>query len=450
MKSIIKFDTLPSNIEVYIDGENAGVTPLDITDVDSGVHSYTLKRNENDQFNGKLYSYPGKITQIYYDFNDHSKNEKYENILSLQQIHPNPSINVETPESTEYNAINSAKLERSAQQEYPTRQKRPSGTIDIARKTKDKSIFYNTGHVIIKKASTSPPDSTDNYPSVQDVYANNNQNPIEVMTLMNHGPGNLFYILRDKSQTFSATEEILHVGESRILFNVYEIRARTDIPNTEYHLVEGELRAASFSRNYKNFVENRIVLQQNEANLSIQILFDTDINPIVTTLPVAPINVPNPGPFPTFNAANIREAPLGPGLTAGFIAANILSDNIAITNEISAAQPAAFPFMLPFIIPKGYIAEGFLFTINTSTNCTVRSYLDLVPGTFTLSQTVPLSARGNGLNLALNINFISTQVIDPTGAPTGGRRFMVTITNDDTVNNMIGTADFELIIRKLS
>ena len=84
-----------------------------------------------------------------------------------------------------------------------------------------------------------------------------------------------------------------------------------------------------------------------------------------------------------------------------------------------------------------------------STDYTVRFYIELVPGTFTLFTTLPSSTRGTPLNLILNVNQFTTQGLDPNGAPTGGRQVLTTITNDDPFNNMIGDFNISTILRRL-
>ncbi len=95
----IKFDTVPSNVEVYLDDEKIGTTPIDITDIDSGIHSYTLKKSDSERFDGKLYSYNGKILHIHFDFSNYSKTEKYENVLFSQETFSPPTINTTKLES---------------------------------------------------------------------------------------------------------------------------------------------------------------------------------------------------------------------------------------------------------------------------------------------------------------------------------------------------------------
>ncbi len=95
----VKFDTIPQGVDVYVDNEKIGTTPLDITNMEVGLHPYTLK-NETDTFNGILKVYPGKTVNILVDFNDILKNKNIENIRSLQEACSNPSINLEIPETS--------------------------------------------------------------------------------------------------------------------------------------------------------------------------------------------------------------------------------------------------------------------------------------------------------------------------------------------------------------
>lgn len=318
-----------------------------------------------------------------------------------------------------------------------------------------KSVPYNTGEISIATPLRTKPADPSGYTHIENVYAKNNNKPLGKGHLINEGTGRIFFIVYENAETFSDQEEVLNPGEHRVLYNIFEIRLRVDQPFTRFRFVENDVFSGSFAPLYKNFVENRIVLQPNEADMTIQILFDTDINPITVILPPAPVLVPAPGPFPTFNAFFIRQNPLGPGLTAAYIVTGIFSRfysteglDPALLAILNATPP---PFMMPFTIPEGFAAEGFLLTHNFSTDFTVRNWLELVPGTgvYTLLQTFVNSRRGFGLNAEFNLNFISTQFIDPDGAPAPGRNFIVTVTNDDPVNSMSGWSSFEIILRKL-
>ncbi len=400
----IKIDSNPSGADVIIDEKNYGKTPLDITDVIEKKYNYTVSKQGFKSIEGSLDVFNNNIT-----------------ILNINFLINKQSINIEKKND----------FQIFAEQLPPTQS---MVTKDIPKKTSEKSVYYNTGDVSIATASSSPPGNTDGYPSVQNVYANNYQTPIDLMTLMNHGPGNLFYILRDKLDKFSTTEEILHVGESRTLYNVYEIRLRTDIPNTIYHLVEGEIKGGSFSRNFKNFVENRIVLQPNEFESSFEILFDTDLNPVPGTA------------LPTNNALFIRQNPLAAGASAVFYNTGI--------NPFTPTTPNPFPAtpaLMPFLIITGYIAEGFSFLGMMSTNFTIRNWLELIPtsSVYTLLQTWTFPARSSTF-ISNNLNVISTANLDTTGAPAPGRNFILTITNNDTVNTMTGWFAVEIVLRRLS
>ena len=96
---IIKFDTIPANVEVYLDDEYVGRTPIDVTDVEDGVHSYTLKKDKDNQFDGKLLTQQEKITHIEMDFNKNSKTEKYIDIVSAQEQCSSPSVYLSIPEN---------------------------------------------------------------------------------------------------------------------------------------------------------------------------------------------------------------------------------------------------------------------------------------------------------------------------------------------------------------
>lgn len=292
-----------------------------------------------------------------------------------------------------------------------------------------KSILFNTGHVEIQVPSTGPPDNTpDGYPAIVDVYAINNMKPIEEMTLMNHGPGDLFFITRNNLNFFSTTEEHLLLGEIRKLTNVYEVRLRTNVPLTSYHLLEGVQTAGPTPNPLKSFVENRISIQANEKQKRFSLSMDTAIPPIFPNpfgmLPIVP-------PVPVTYLSPSYIAPIAAGVTQQAI-------------DIETAIP------MPFIVPQGFILEAFAVLWNFNVNSTVKAYFELLPGSgiYNFVFALPISARG-APNLILNVNPISTQVIDPFGAPVGGRGVLFTVTNDDVAVAMIGELDVLSILREL-
>lgn len=421
----IQFDSNPLQANVFLNNEYIGTTPLDIIDVNPGKYSYIIEDESGNQHSDKLHVHKGKITHITIDF---IKNIKTEKNLDLKKYHlsqvesmPENSSQQIDKQPDQQSKSDKSTTNSNAKEEVPVRSFK-----DPFVKTKDKSIFYNTGHVTISTSSASPPGNVDNYPAIENVYSKNNQNPIEVMTLMNHGPGSLFYILRDKYQRFTRTEEILEPDESRILYNVYEIRLRTDVPQTEYHLVEGRVLVGGSSVPRKVFVEVRVSLQPNETFKNFGINFDNQPANINITIPAAQV-------VPIDYTALLTQNPLLPG-------------------QVATLLDFGTGLAMPFTIPEGYIFEAFELFVNFSTQTTMRNYFELVPGSgvFTLTNTFPFNARGDAINQNLNISFFSSEGIDPLGAPPGGRRILITVTNDDAVNSTIGDVEFLVVLRQLS
>lgn len=291
-----------------------------------------------------------------------------------------------------------------------------------------KSIPYSS-EITIQNSTTAPINENDitGY-TLENVYNNNNNKIIERMTLICDGPGKIFYRVVDGKLKVNVSEETLNVGDQRTLFNVYEVRLRTDIPLTKYRLYEGEFRAGSFARAYKANTEIRPTLQANEKLKIFGLTFDDNINPI-------PITVPAVNPLLTNNAATVTFfSPLAPSATAAMV-----------DTETGLATP--------YLVPTGYILETFALIGVANTDFTARVWFQIIPGVevYTISDTVPLSLRGNINSIvAFNLNFISTELLDPSGAVSPGRKIVLTVTNDDNVNYMIGSLGIIAILRRLS
>ncbi len=286
-----------------------------------------------------------------------------------------------------------------------------------------KSIVFQTGSQEVGQLNT-PPSNPENYPTIINIYSQNDSRPIPHMTLINDGPGQLFFIVAHSKTDISSKEFTVNVNDQRELFNVYEIRCRANLPLTTFRLIEGIFRTGSFSPTAKANVEIRPTLQPNEMRVELDATFDNAVATIDITLPAAQTLVPN-------YILSTFMPPLPPGQTATLV-------------------DLATGLSMPYTVPEGFIVEFFSIFGNLSTDYTVRSYIELIPGEFTLFTVLPSSIRGTPFNLILNVNQFNTQGIDPLGAPVGGRRVLTTITNDDPFNNMIGDYNISTILRRLS
>ncbi len=303
-----------------------------------------------------------------------------------------------------------------------------SGSTVAASK---KTIPFQTGSQNVGQLNN-PPANPDNYPTRIDVYSINNSRIIPHMTLINDGPGDIFFISAYAKNVFNIQEGHLNVNDQRELFNVYEIRLRSTLPKTTFRLIEGIIRTGSFAPQTKANVEIRPTLQANEQQLLFDAIFDNAVPTITITSPTVQT-------FPAIYARPGFQPPLPPGATATF------------TNVATGAP-------LPFLVPTGFIIEAFAWFGNTSTDCTIRVYSEPIPDsasifgstTFVLFSVLPFSSRGTPFNFVPNINFYSTQFFDPNGAPPPGRFVLFTITNDDPFNNMIGDPFIIAILRQLS
>lgn len=295
-----------------------------------------------------------------------------------------------------------------------------SGSTVAATK---KTIVYQAGSLDAGQLNDQP-SNPDGYPTIIDIYAINNSRPIPHMTLINDGPGKIFYIVSHSKTDISQKEFTLNVNDQRELFNVFEIRLRANLPLTTFRLIEGIFRTGSFAPTTKANVEIRPTLQTNEIRVEFDAIFDNAVAAINISLPAPQVITPD-YLLPTY------MAPLPPGQTATMVD---LSTGLA----------------MPYNVPQGYIIEYFSIFGNLSTDFTVRFYIQLIPGSYTLFTVLPASPRGLPLNIILNVNQFNTQGLDPEGASSGGRNVLVTITNDDPFNNMIGDFNIATILRRLS
>ncbi len=268
-----------------------------------------------------------------------------------------------------------------------------------------------------------PPTNPDDYPTRIDVYKINDNRTVPHMTLINDGPGDIFFISAFSNNQFNTREEHLNVNDQRELFNVYELRLRSTLPTTTIRLIEGIFRTGSSSPQTKINVEIRPTVQTNQILVEFDALFDNQTgitinSPIVENFAT---NFLNPGSQP----------PLPPGQTATLV-------------DRATGLP------MPFTVPEGFIIELFGTIDNMSTDFTSRSYFEFIPGEFTLNNVLPASNRGSPINFVSNLSFFTSQVADPLGAPQGGRRFIVTITNDDPFNNMIGEVDLVAVLSRIT
>lgn len=286
-----------------------------------------------------------------------------------------------------------------------------------------KFVPFQTGSQDVGQLNT-PPSNPDDYPTRIEVYAINSNMVVPHMTLINDGPGNVFFISAYSKQVSSTKEEHLNVNDQRELFNVYELRLRSDLPTTTIRLIEGIFRTGSTAPQTKINVEIRPTPQTNEKRVEFDALFDITVPTITISSPSANILTPN-------YILSTFMAPLPPGQTATLV-------NLATG------------LSMPFTIPEGSIVEFFSIFGNTTTDNTVRFYIELIPGEFTLFTVLPSSNRGLPINIILNVNQFTTFGIDPNGAPAGGRKVLTTITNDDPFNDMIGDYNIAAILRRIT
>jgi hypothetical protein len=298
-----------------------------------------------------------------------------------------------------------------------------SGSGSTVASTK-KVVPFQTGSQIAGQLLIKPP-AQDGYPTNVDVYKINDNRTVPHMTLINDGPGEIFFINSYGNDVFNTEEGHLNVNDQRELFNVYEVRLRSTLPMTTFRLIEGIFRTGSTAPQTKINVEIRPTIQANQILKFFAGVFDNKVPTITITSPTVQT-------FAANYSIPIDLPPLPPGATATIV-------------DRSTGKP------MPFTIPEGFIFESFAAFANTNTDCTARNYFELFQGTnlFSLTSNFPFSNRGILISGQFNISEFSSQSIDPLGAPPGGRRVLITITNDDPFNDMIGNLVFVVILERV-
>lgn len=298
-----------------------------------------------------------------------------------------------------------------------------SGSTVAASK---KIVPFHTGSQLVGQLLI-PPTNPDDYPTRVDIYSINSNRTIPHMTLVNDGPGDIFFINSYSKNVFNEKEGQLHVNDQRELFNVFEIRLRSTLPKTTFRLIEGIFRTGGFAPNTVANTTIKPTIQPNEVLLFLAITFDNQVPTITITVPTVQTFIAD------YSIPSIL-LPLPPGATSALI-----------------DQATGIP--MPFTVPEGFIFESFALFSNMNVDFTVRNYFEFVlgSGVFSLSTVIPIAARGSGtFNAVFNISEFNTQGVDPLGAPPGGRRFLITLTNDDPFNNAIGDFDFFGILRQIT
>jgi hypothetical protein len=290
-----------------------------------------------------------------------------------------------------------------------------SGSGSTVAATK-KLIPFQTGSQEVVQQLVAP-NNPDDYITRIDVYKINDNRTVPHMTLINDGPGDIFFISAYSNNQFNSKEEHLNVNDQRELFNVYEIRLRASLPLTSVRLIEGIFRTGSTGTQTVINVVQKPNIQDNQILKQFVIRFDLNL-PITISSPT----VQNFAVNDTLGLTN--QAPLPPGQTATLI-------------DVTSNTP------MPFTIPEGFLFETFSISCNMSTDFTIRSYLEVYSSPitnptnpiFSRVPNFPASARGAPINHILNLSF---PFATTSPALPGGQRVLITITNDDPFNDMIG------------
>lgn len=130
-----------------------------------------------------------------------------------------------------------------------------SGSGSTVAATK-KFVPFQTGSQQAGQLLIKPPNQ-DGYHTRVNVYKINDNRTVPHMTLINDGPGEIFFINSYGNDVFNSEEGHLNVNDQRELFNVYDIRLRSTLPLTTFRLIEGIFRTGSTAPSDENQCRNQ-------------------------------------------------------------------------------------------------------------------------------------------------------------------------------------------------
>ena len=235
MTGILRIDTNPTGATVNVNNNTMGVTPLDIKDVIPGQYIVKLDLKGFLNYNIKVSVLDKKVLKIVYDFTQRKVDSQYLDI-PVQTTHVQPSgqqlpSTQETPvgTSTETSILaqHLADMNRILDniKEYIGK----TAGFDVNEK------YYSTQQLAITVATPNKPDNADVIANAVTGAIGYDRIPVyDIMhrssrsiSVINDGTAHLFVITSSDGKNFSAQENPILVGESRIFHNIYEMRIRS-------------------------------------------------------------------------------------------------------------------------------------------------------------------------------------------------------------------------------
>ena len=223
----IQFDSSPDSVSVDLDGQHIGDSPLDVTDVLVGNHTYTATVN-TDTYSDTVVVYPYKITSI--KINTDTGDVSVEYIDIVPPAPTETSLLIQELEKLNSN-LNDIRLSVKSIDEKDIKQ-----TIG----TYDNTETILTSVPIDPKDATSGLYQMDNIKNTLEANAN-------IIYVYNNGPGLLYIVYSEDGIKFMG-ESILYEGEFKPYNNVYAIGARSPTKGLEYRVTE---------RYYQGYVAER-------------------------------------------------------------------------------------------------------------------------------------------------------------------------------------------------
>lgn len=257
----IRILTNPTGSTVHIDNIDKGTTPIDIVNVSPGIYNITLSYHGLNSYNFDTAVIDGKITIVQFNFILQEVNEDHIVLTGtdLIKIQPPPGLPEEQPpdipEKREKNGVSVSEPEHKELAKHLADMNRilernnslmsnVNDGIDLLRQYIGKTSgfdpnerYYSTQQIAITVATPNKPDNSDSIANsnavpplpgydripVYDVMNRNSRN----ISVINDGTTHLFVITSPDGKNFSAQENPILVGESRIFHNIYEMRIRS-------------------------------------------------------------------------------------------------------------------------------------------------------------------------------------------------------------------------------
>lgn len=297
----IRLSTNPSGANVFVRGENKGITPIDIINVYPDTYNVRLDYPDLRIYNFNTTVKDGMMTDIFFDFINQEVSEEYVNLngSSLVII---PEEKIITPENGEVSvpSIPNTTSENIILTQHladmnTILDKNNSLISDVrdilklsSHRVKDQQ-WYDAENLITVAVIVKPDDNNSvlyQYESIHDVLGRNSGE----LDIINEGPG-ILYIVTSVDGIHYKDEVTLFEGQKKSYDDLYSVGLRSSTANLVYKVTERKVTTVSGQQfSGSRFKERRdrsgVILFQDDYE-SPTLKFSSLIVNIVTNLPSA-------------------------------------------------------------------------------------------------------------------------------------------------------------------